>query len=304
MVEQVDIMKVTRYPPEIFMAAKPIDLTQGNNVIADYHPKEYVVALRGISAARNDNLQLIVTADDEGRVIEIPSLGGMRGITAEDEEVKITAFKQLKITIYAPSAVSAYQFRHRVMAFKPNIATKLYYGQPLTEEEETLASKYKLYDILKVQTPNWYNPWNDVKKLKVTTSVLSQSGTILNVRAPEGKKIILLDVTAENPGSANQAYVTVERDYVEDVIDLDLYCLPGLSTGTARPENSLRIVALDYLRVDLNMVAAGTYRVRVVYAESPITIIDKIRWGLELTAEERRIAEEQNLEEKIKVGVI
>ena len=80
--------------------------------------------------------------------------------------------------------------------------------------------------------------------------------------------------------------------------------MPGLDYSLGRPENYIRIVALDHLRITFDMSAAGTYRFRVVYGIAPLTITDKIRWGLDLTTDERRIAEEQRLEEKIQVGVM
>ena len=167
-----------------------------------------------------------------------------------------------------------------------------------------MAEEYGVKDLLQIQPTNQFNPWFDAQYLKIATSTLSSSGTALDLRVPDGKKIVLLDLTAERPGSSGSATIYVERDHVEKVLEIDPYCLPGLGYNTSRPENSLRIVALDNLRITLEISVAGTYRIRAVYSESPLTVIDKVRWGLDLKAEEKRIAEEQNLEEKIRVGVI
>ena len=301
---EYDFKKNLRYPPEIFLVAKPLDLSSGRNIYADYtNISPRMVVLRGLSMARNDDLSLEVLSDKEARAIDIPSLGAMRGIDYEDE-VKLQAFDHLRISIFSNAAVSNYQIRHKVLVAEPNIATKLYYGQKLTPEEEALAREYNLRDLIKISPLSNFNPVYDIQQIKVVSQVLSASGTILEVRVPDGKKLVLLDIAAENPGAAAQGYIYVERDHMSEVLELDPYCLPGLSYTLGRLENSIRIVALDYLRVTFDMSAAGTYRFRVVYGVAPLTITDKIRWGIQLSSEEKRIADEQNLEEKIRVGVI
>ena len=304
---EYDFRKNVAYPPEIFMVAKAVDLQTGTNTIADYYKMDpYMLVLKGISAETNDNLSLTVLADDNARALYLPSMGAIRGINNVDDELKIPAFNHLKITIYngTGGAVSGYGFRHKILVTKPNIASKIYYGITLTPEEEALAEKYGVRDLLQIQPPNQFNPWFDAQYVKIATSVLSSSGTALDIRVPDGRKVVLLDLTAERPASSGSATIYVERDHREEVLEIDPYCLPGLGYNTSRPENSLRIVALDNLRITLEVSVAGTYRIRAVYSESPLTVVDKVRWGLDLKAEERRIAEEQNIEEKIRVGVI
>jgi len=36
MPQELDILKITKYPPEIFFQARPIDLTAGENKVVDY----------------------------------------------------------------------------------------------------------------------------------------------------------------------------------------------------------------------------------------------------------------------------
>lgn len=305
MMATVDYKRVTRYPPEVFLSAQAIDLSAGDNVVADYYnPDPYVIALRGFAAGRVDGLSLTVLADDQARALYLPNLGVASGIQPEDYEVKIVAFRQLRISLQSPSATTAYPFRYRLMVDKPNLVTKLAYGQRLSSEEEALARKYKIQDLLQIRPPEAFNPTYDIQVLKVEGSVLSSSGVILDVKAPIGKKLVLLDITAETTASSREAAIIVERDHVERTLELDPTCLPPLDRYSSRPENFLRVVALDYLRVSLDARVSGTYRCKVVYGIAPVTISDKIKWGNDLTGEEKRIAAENNLEEKLRVGVM
>jgi hypothetical protein len=90
----------------------------------------------------------------------------------------------------------------------------------------------------------------------------------------------------------------VSRDGTDDVLNLDLYCLPSLDW-----ETPVRVVSLEKLEVKLDAKVSGTYNVRVTYGIGRLTLPDKIRWGLDLTAEERRVAEEEGLFEKVRVGL-
>jgi len=54
---EIDVRRVTRYPPEIFVQAQPINLVVGDNKVASYVGfRPYVVSLYGVSFARYDNL--------------------------------------------------------------------------------------------------------------------------------------------------------------------------------------------------------------------------------------------------------
>ena len=82
------------------------------------------------------------------------------------------------------------------------------------------------------------------------------------------------------------------------VDSLDLYCLPSLSY-----EAGVRVVALEKLEATLDVRTAGTYYVRLVYGVGRLTLREKIMWGLDLTPDERALAEEQDLFDKVEAGV-
>ena len=51
------------------------------------------------------------------------------------------------------------------------------------------------------------------------------------------------------------------------------------------------------------LVNSGTHKVRVVVGLGKLTIPEKIRWNLDLSASERVIAERNNLYELVKIGL-
>jgi hypothetical protein len=133
---------------------------------------------------------------------------------------------------------------------------------------------------------------------------MSSSGVIARISVPKGWRVALLDIVGERPASPGQAYVVVERDNAP-ALYLDLYCLPGLSYLNRFEHNySLLVNALDWMEVSLDVRATGTYKVRFIVGLGELLLQDKVRWvPEELTAEERKQAEELNLFELVEAGL-
>jgi len=61
----IDVKRVTRYPPEIFLEARPCDLAAGDNKIAEYvgFGRPYIIATHGVSLTRYDDQAFHLDAD-------------------------------------------------------------------------------------------------------------------------------------------------------------------------------------------------------------------------------------------------
>jgi hypothetical protein len=77
-----------------------------------------------------------------------------------------------------------------------------------------------------------------------------------------------------------------------------MYALPSLSYNAP-----IRIVATDKLEVNVAVAAAGTYYVRATIGIGSLTIPEKIKWGIPLSTEERKIAEQEDLYDKVEAGL-
>ena len=306
MPEQIDIKKAVKYPPEIIPFAKPIDLYAGDNKVFEYSNIQgigYIAGIYGISFARADGLNFRMNADGVYDVVRIENLGAVKGIDYE-EEVKIPARDSITGIIYTPSNVSAFQMRHKIRVDKPTVLLKSQLGFPLSDYEKELARKYNVDEIIATQSVVPYDPYEGIQKIFTYTSVLSSSGTLLRLPVPSGYKAVLLDISALRPTSPATAYITLQRDrsgYY--VFELDPYCMQNLEYSMrVYRENSIRIVCLDEMLVEMS-VSSGTHKVRLVVGLGKITIPEKIKWDIDLTAGEMVIAEKENLYELVEVGL-
>jgi len=295
---EIDIRRVLKYPPESFLSATPTDLQAGENKVAEYTGfAPYILVLQGFSFNRTSGLGFVIDADKVSRVVELADLGSVKGLDKEEAiKLPITLIGTMKIT--APSATTAYQWRHRVTVFRPTVLLKMQLGLQLSDEELSLAEKYGLPRLLSLAKPTPYDIWEGIEEWRTVSASLSSSGTLCRVLVPKGKKVILASVSATRPSASAYAYLTVSRDGTDDVLNLDLYCLPSLDW-----EAPVRVVSLEKLEVKLDVRVSGTYNVRVTYGIGRLTLPDKVRWGLDLTEDERRVAEEENLYEKVRVGL-
>jgi len=295
---EIDIRRVTKYPPEAFVSASPTDLSAGDNKVAEYVGfSPYVLVLQGLSFSRYSGLKFTVDADGLSGVERIDDASSARGLDHE-ESIKIPATRIATLRMNAPATVTGYQWRHRVVVFRPTVLLKMQLGLQLTDEERALAEKYGLPGLLSLAKPTPYDIREGIEEWRTVAVSLASSGTILRLPVPSGKKVVLAGVSAVRPSSPASAYLSVSRDDVDDVLDLDLYCLPSLEW-----EAPVRVVSLEKLTVDLDVKTSGTYNVRVTYGIGRLTLPDKVRWGLDLTADERKIAEEEGLFERVRVGI-
>jgi hypothetical protein len=296
---QVDVRRVTRYPPEAFLSAMPVDLLGGDNRVAEYVGFEpYILSIQGLSFDRVDGLAFHMDVDGYTDVVRLDNLASARGLDYE-EHAKVASARRTTMRITAASPQTGYRWRHRVTVFKPTVALKMQLGLPLTGREPELAAKYGIQQTLKLSTPEPFNIYSGIEEWRTVAVKLASSGTVMRVPVPKGKKIILAGVSASRPASAGAAYLTVDRDNVESVLSLDLYCLPDLSF-----EAPVRVVALEKVEATLDVRISGSYYVRLVYGVGRLTLREKVMWTPgELTAEERREAEEKDLFDKVDAGV-
>jgi hypothetical protein len=294
---EVDVRKVVKYPPEAFISAAPVDLVAGDNRVAEYVGfAPYMLVIQGLSFSPHDGLTFHLDVDGYVDAVRLDNLASVRGLDFE-EAVKVPVTRYATMRITSPASVSAYQLRHRVVVFRPTVAIKLQLGLRLTSEEEELAERYGVKELLKLKVPEPFNLYSGVEELREVAVKLSASGSVARLVVPRGRKLVLLGVSAARPPSPGSAYLRVFRDDVE-VMSLDLYCLPSLSY-----EAPIRVVALDKLIVELDAKASRDYYVRLVYGLGRLTITEKVMWGLDLSPEERALAESQNIYERVRAGV-
>jgi len=299
----LDYRKIVKYPPETFVEATATNLIAGSNTLfeyknIDYRPK-YIITLAGLSFDNSVDGRFTLKVDDMDGVMKINNTTATKGIQY-NEEVRIPASKNLVGTLYMPSTVSNYKFRHMIRVERPTPLTKMFYGFELSDRDRELIEKYGIRNIKTKEL----NPFEDnIQKVITSGKRLTSSGTIFRITVPRDYKVILLDISATTPASPNQATIEVERDGV-DTLSLDAYCLQGLNPiwNGSRYTNALRVVALDEMVITAN-ITSGTHDFRITYAIGKLTLEEKIRWNLDLTPSEIKEAESSNLFELVEAGL-
>lgn len=294
----VEIKRVVKYPPEIFIEALPFNLLAGDNKVALYAGfSPYILGFQGFSFSQIDGLKFYANVDGISEVVRMDNLVASKGLDYE-EDMKFASYMNAELRIYAPTAIPNYAWRYKVAVFKPTTVLKLKLDIPLSSEDKRLEEKYNLKKQLKLKTPQQFDPYFGIEEWRTQSIRMTGSGTVLRKTVPTGMKYIITNISATRPISPGSAYIRVERDNIENVLVLDLYCLQSLSYNYP-----IRIVALEDLEVTLEVVSPGTYDVRVVYGIGKITLKEKVMWGIDLDESERKLAEEEDLFDKVAAGV-
>ena len=304
---ELDLKKIARYPPEIFIQAVPVPLVAGDTRVFEYtgiDVLKFIVQLYGLSFSPLPGGRFSLDVDGSPDVVKIESLDAIRGLDYE-EEVRIPARQTLVGRIFSPTSVTAYAMRHKVRVDRATPFLKVLFGYPLTGSREVeLAKNYNMGRIVKTEYLTSLDPYRGLYRVKTYARTMTSSGVIARINVPKGWRVALLDIVAERPDAPGKAYIIVERDNAQ-ALYLDLYCLPGLSYLNRFEHNySLLVNALDWMEVSLDVRTNGTYKVRFIVGLGELLLQDKVRWiPEELTSEERALAEELNLFELVEAGL-
>jgi hypothetical protein len=305
---ELDLKRITRYPPEIFIQAVPVPLVTGDTPVFAYtgiDVLKFIVQLYGLSFSPLPGGRFSLNVDGSPDVVKIESLDAIRGLDYE-EEVRIPARQTLVGRVFNPAGATAYAMRHKVRVDRATPFLKVLFGYPLVGSREVeLARKYNMQRVVRTEYLSPLDPYRGLYRVKTYARTMASPGVIARITVPKGWRVALLDIVAERPDAPGKAFVVVERDEFP-ALYLDLYCLPGLSYLNRFEHNySLLINALDWMEVSLDVRAPGTYKVRFIVGLGELLLQDKVRWiPEELTAEERAQAEELNLFELVEAGLV
>lgn len=292
-VSGLDWRKAVAYPPECFPVTDVVDLQQGAAREVSYTVAEpYALLIHGLSLTRAD---AGLTMDVDGvRAVELADLRAARGL-AREEPVRQLAWSTVQLRILPREAVQGYAWRHKVTVLKPSIALRIASGRPLAAAEEELAARLGLRDLLETGFPPTLPcDWGVEEVREVCTAAV---GTPLSVTPREGRKAVLLGISATPVEPGAYATLLVHRDGV-DIFEVDTRALPPLEE-----DMQVRVVALSRLTVTVTG-GSGTVRLRLVYGTGRLTLLEKVMWGLKLTDAERLQAERLNLEERVRAGAL
>ena len=315
----VDPMR-TRYWPETFGEAGVVANSVSGTEIASYsNYGDYIVQLVSLATGpeTTDHSSIRVNSDAGSNLIN--SATEARFYADKHEDMKVTGVESLAMYCHAATSTpSDVQYQYGVRVTKPTVYEKLLLGMPLTDVEEALNTKFAIQKkisagILAGQTTQQYTKIYEVARR--LSSIADVNPTVgQEIHPLDGQKAVLLSIAVDEGPAANQVFVNVTRDG-EQVMKMDTYGFQqtivdnlGNTNYDAQSnyEIPLHIVAIDKLKVWIEntvTLAVTPLNVRFKYGIAPLTIIEKIRWGLPITDEENAIATEFDLADSVIAGV-
>lgn len=310
----VDPMR-TRYWPEIFGEAGSITTTLSGAEIATYSNfDDYIVQLVTLSTAPETTDHSAIRVNSDSGTNLINSASEARYYMDRHEELKVTGEEALGLFGYYPSGGAGGQvlrYRCGIRVTKPTVYEKLLLGMPLTDLEEGLNTKFAIEKGIAAGTLSGQPVQQFTKIYEVArrlTSLAGENPTIgPEVHPLTGKKAVLLGIAVEEHTTADQVFINVSRDN-EQVMRMDAYGFQNTVDATYNAqldyEIPLYVVATDNMRVWIeNTVHITGFNARFRYGLAPLTIIEKIRWGLNLSDTESAIAIEYDLADSVLAGV-
>lgn len=303
-----------RYPPEELLfgsviAAIASTKTSSLQDLLRIEPR--VVCCTGVATGRIDNLYVHATLDTMTDVIDHNAGAGY----AIDRTLPLQLWCRKAYRLWLENKTGGpltnVVARDKYLVDDLNVVQKLRWGIPLDEEAKRIATKFSLAENLAAGRLYYRSPATSDQEVKrsawvgrlMTAAVTSDEDIGVSITIPEGEKVVLTGVASEAPGAVtDEVYIKVNRDKDQaDYLEINVAALPN-SLDYFVP---LWVPAVEEMTVRLVCTVAqvGGYRVRYQYIRAPLTLADKVKWDLSMTAGEMAVAQGLDLFDRIEAGI-
>lgn len=299
-----------KYYPEVVPESIAVVPTASGTSIASYaNFSPYSMFLQEIFSSNTPNVTLRVDNDSGHAVIEspLPVRPPMQAVMNE-----IVSHASMDLWAVGTGLESQFTYCNKVL--KMSVYEKIKYGLSLDDSEKALANEFDIVKKVNAGTlqksqviPPFKKIIEVVKEVTVVAGSNTRVGRMINVRS--GQKAVLLGVAVNasavqtkfgGPGRDN-TYLTLNRDTVDQAhMKLDCAAMPNIET-----EVPCYIPALDRHEIIVESAAGITnLAVRYRYGVADVSIIEKVRWGVTLTPEEKTISDSLGLSDAVLAGVM
>lgn len=309
MVARIDPNKAYLFPEEL-PEAIVTTATASGTAVANYSGyDDYVtLILKQLMSGQTPATTLRIDADNGHALFESPLIA-----RPDRQFVPVDLLASSSLDLVVLNSTFRTYLCYTLRVTKLTIFEKLKYGLSLDESDIALAAEFGLQKKLKagmlryVETPQFKKIYEVARNVTVTAGSNTRVGSILNVK--KGEKAVILGMACDpgfvdnrtgGPGPDN-TYITLNRD-VTDLAYVQLDCLAMPSINTEVP---CYIPAIDRHEIIVESTAGVTSMpVRYRYGVADISLLEKVRWNLKLTKDEKAIADEFDLESAAVVGMI
>ena len=275
-------------------------------------PGDYVVSLMSFSLSGTTAISFYANVDGTFRTIDSQSYACYN--LDRDEDVFVNAKTTLSLNLLSTAALNNIPIRYLIKVSKPSVIEKLLLGIKLNVNDTPINNMFSLGNRVAIGDIPVIKPLLVARK-QIARTITAGAGANPQigetVTVPKNRYVMLDEIAVDGYEAAvYDNYIIVNRDLDDEYVKLNCFAMPPFVTGVL-PDiplsypMTLGIPALDKLSVHLeNGGAVNDWRVRYKYSVYVLTIPDKLRWGLALTADEDEIVESNNLESKVKAGLV
>lgn len=309
MVARVDPTKA-KYFPELLPESLAITASASGVNIASYaNFSPYVIFLQNIMTGQTPGVTLRVDNDSGHATLESPLVVRPGRQFVEND---IISYDSLDLWAVGTAFETYYTYTMKVA--KLTVVEKIKHGLSLDDSEQALAAEFDLVKKLQagilrrsLEVEKFKKVYEVAREVTVAAGGTTRVGRMINVK--KGQKAVLLgiavdqgmiDAGAGGPG-ADDTYFDLNRDTIDtNHIRLDCMAMPSIDT-----EVPCYIPALDRHEILIESATGVTnLPVRYRYGIADLSLLEKIRWGVGLTKEERAVADQFDLESSVQAGVL
>jgi len=224
-------------------------------------------------------------------------------------------------------ALTDYQFRYRYLVDNWTIAEKirrkiLKEDGDFSPEELRIDRKFNLRENIAAGRLPYQFPLSITERLKQETVIrikevarnigVITAGSVADttlqsdigprITVAEGEKVILFDVASDQPADpANGTFIAVDRDTDQpNYMVLNTYCFAGID----HPEG-LWVPTVEQLYLHArSVVGEAAFHIRYKYAICKLTLVDKVKWRLDLDPSEIVVCDKLDLFDRVSAGLI
>jgi hypothetical protein len=268
-----------------------------------------------------------VTADTENNVYQIDADACLP--LGQSQLAGIFTQRTLLINVangtVAPMA--DYPFRYRLLVDQYTVAEKIRRGllvkdTDFSAEELRLDTKFNLRENVAAGRLPYQFPRTSQERLAKETVIRIMevashitaiaAGSVANpilesdvgprITVADGEKVVLFDIATDVPAfNADQTYIVVDRDHDQGgYLNLNTWCFGGINF----PEQ-LWIPTPNEMYIHAQSVSGeANFHVRYKYARCKLTLIDKIKWNLDMDPSEVAAADKLDLYDRVDAGVV
>lgn len=321
--------QTTRYRPEEILVCKSADVPANAEWQIDAWrriPPNFMI-FNFFATEQTLNARIRVTADAEPNIYDEHADACLPLTRTQLAGIFAHRLMLVRIANQTVAPMTDYQFRYRYLVDSWTVAEKirrkmLKEDGDFSAEELRLDRKFNLRENIAAGRLPYQFPLSVTERLKQETVIRIQevarnidviaAGSVANtalqsdvgprITVPEGEKVILFEVATDQPTDpAHQTFIVVDRDLDQpDYLSLNTYCFAGID----HPEN-LWVPTPEEMYLHARSVVGEThFKMRYKYARCNLTLIDKIRWNLDMDPSEVATADKLDLWDRIVAGLV